>query len=56
MTINANRPKTPIESLEKSLKSQGSTVNIAYLEIKKLKKVLKSEPKSLWKYLQKRES
>lgn len=56
MNTNVNSPKTTIESAKEALKKQGLPVNIAHQEIKKLKKVLKSQPKSLWKYLQNKEN
>jgi hypothetical protein len=56
MSTNVTRPKKSIESTEKAQNKEGLTVNIAYNEIKKLKKLLKTEPKSLWKYLQKKEN
>ncbi len=53
---NTNRTKKSIDSTAKTQKKEGLSVNIEYIEIKKLKKLLKTEPKSLWKYLQKKEN
>lgn len=56
MAIRANKIAQSGEYSSETQKKGNTSLNITHVEIKKLKKLLKTEPKSLWKYLLKKEN
>ena len=56
MSTKANKISKLGRSPSKTLKEDRASSEITQSEIRKLKKALKINPKSLWKYLQKQEN